>query len=103
MVVDLKNYTIYFMTHQRVSEIIGMSFDSVKQAQKNSFEIWKKKFSFFGDLQFLGLQKVGLKSTEIHGAIFFMESKHISIFDVNISSYEHVQVSLQILDKIVKT
>ena len=77
-----------------------MQIDSVKQPKKRRFQNLKIFFSsFFGDLQFLSLQKVSLKSTKIHETFFIMESKHISIFDVNISSYGHGQVSLLTFDQ----
>ena len=44
------------MRLKSVSDIIGIYFDDAKQAQKYQFRNLKKIiFSFFGDLQFLGL------------------------------------------------
>ena len=40
---------------QSVLDIIGMSFNIAKQTQKYQFRNLKKKFSYFGDFQFLGL------------------------------------------------
>ena len=48
-------------------------------------------------LKFLGLQKVSLKSTKIHEN-FFIESNHLSILGINISSNEHGQVTLLTFD-----
>jgi len=48
-----------------------MYFNNVKEPQKRWFKILEFIFSaFFGDVQFLGLQKISLKSTKIQ-EIFF--------------------------------
>ena len=73
------------MRLQSVSDIIGMHIDSVKLLQKRQFQNLKKKIPvFFGDLQFLGLQKVGLKSTECH------ETIHETIFFHGKQTYKYI-------------
>ena len=67
--------------------------------KKSSFEIWKKKFQLFWRSSIFKSTEIASKVYKIHGTIFFMESNHISIFGVNISSNELGQVTLLNFDK----
>ena len=65
-----KKYRNFFMRQQSVSDIMGTHFEVVQQAQNKQFQILNFFFTFFGNVQFLGLQKVGLKSTKSHETLF---------------------------------
>jgi len=63
------------MRHQSASYIIS----NAKQSQKivSTFENFHQ---IFGSLHILGLQKLTLKSTKVHGKSFFIKSNHINIY-----------------------
>jgi len=73
--VDLKKYTKLLMRHQSASDIIS----NAKQSQKivSTFENFPQ---IFGSLHILGLQKLILKSTKVHGKSLFIENNHINIY-----------------------
>ena len=49
---------------------MGMRFVDVQHVQKNDIKIKNTFFIIFSNLQFLGLQKVGLKSIKNHERLF---------------------------------
>ena len=74
---------------------MGMHFVDVKHAQKNGFKLKKNFFIIFGNLQFLGLQKVSLKSIKNYERLFsWRQEPYKCMFGVNISSYGHEQRDL---------